>query len=91
MRILSITDTRRSTARLAYNRFMSMLLALFLGGLAFQILLGYNLWALGFYPGHLCSPRFSTRLGGKSASRQALSWLPHLLLEKSTSPFFIGK
>ena len=39
--ILSITDTRRSTAKLAYNRFMSMLLALFLGSLAFQIL-SYN-------------------------------------------------
>jgi len=46
--ILSITDTRRSTARLAYNRFMSMLLALLLGSLAFQ-LFGFNLWALGFY------------------------------------------
>ena len=46
--ILSISDTRRSTAKLAYNRFMSMLLALLLGSLAFQIL-GFNLWALGFY------------------------------------------
>lgn len=40
--ILSISDTRRSTAKLAYNRFMSMLLALLLGSLAFQIL-GFNL------------------------------------------------
>lgn len=46
--ILSVSDTRRSTLKLARNRLLSTILALSIGSLAF-ILLGFNLWALGVY------------------------------------------
>lgn len=46
--LLSLSDTRRSTLKLARNRFFSMILALTIGALAFQ-LLGFHLWSLGLY------------------------------------------
>ena len=46
--ILSVTDTRRSTAKLAGNRFLSTLLALAIGSLAFHFL-GFHLGALAIY------------------------------------------
>ena len=46
--ILSVSDTRRSTAKLAGNRFLSTLLALAIGSLAFHFL-GFNLGALAIY------------------------------------------
>lgn len=46
--LLSLSDTRRSTLKLAHNRFFSMILALTIGVLAFQ-LLGFHLWSLGLY------------------------------------------
>ena len=46
--ILSISDTRRSTIKQAYQRFMSTLLALAIGSLAFSFF-GFNLWALGVF------------------------------------------
>ena len=46
--ILSILDTRRSTIKQAYQRFMSTLLALAIGSLAFSFF-GFNLWALGVF------------------------------------------
>ena len=46
--LLSLSDTRRSTLKLARNRFFSMILALTIGVLAFQ-LLGFHLWSLGLY------------------------------------------
>lgn len=85
--ILSITDTRRSTARLAYNRFMSMLLALFLGSLAFQIL-GYNLWALGFYLATYVPLAFLQ--GWEIGITPSSVLVTHLLLEKSTSIALLG-
>ena len=85
--ILSITDTRRSTARLAYNRFMSMLLALFLGSLAFQIL-GYNLWALGFYLATYVPLAFLQ--GWEIGITPSSVLVTHLLLEKSTSLALLG-
>ena len=85
--ILSITDTRRSTARLAYNRFMSMLLALFLGSLAFQIL-GYNLWALGLYLATYVPLAFLQ--GWEIGITPSSVLVTHLLLEKSTSLALLG-
>ena len=46
--LLSLSDTRRSTLKLAHNRFFSMILALTIGVFAFQ-LLGFHLWSLGLY------------------------------------------
>ena len=46
--ILSVSDTRRSTIKLARNRLLSTILALAIGSLSF-ILLGFNLWSLGIY------------------------------------------
>ena len=46
--LLSLSDTRRSTLKLAHNRFFSMILALTIGVLAFQSL-GFHLWSLGLY------------------------------------------
>ena len=46
--LLSLSDTRRSTLKLARNRLFSMILALTIGVLAFQ-LLGFHLWSLGLY------------------------------------------
>ena len=46
--LLSLSDTRRSTLKLAHNRFFSRILALTIGVLAFQ-LLGFHLWSLGLY------------------------------------------
>ena len=46
--LLSLSDTRRSTLKLARNRLFSMLLALAIGVLAFQ-LTGFHIWSLGLY------------------------------------------
>ena len=46
--ILSVSDTRRSTIKLARNRLLSTILALTIGSLSF-IFLGFNLWSLGTY------------------------------------------
>ncbi len=85
--ILSITDTRRSTARLAYKRFMSMLLALLLGSLFFQIL-GYNLWALSFYLATFVPLAFSQ--GWEIGIAPSSVLVTHILLEKSTSLALLG-
>ena len=85
--ILSISDTRRSTAKLAYNRFMSMLLALLLGSLAFQIL-GFNLWALGFYLATYVPLAFLQ--GWEIGITPSSVLVTHLLLEKSTSLSLLG-
>ena len=46
--ILSLSDTRRSTIKLARNRLFSTLLALTIGVIAFQ-LTGYHIWSFGLY------------------------------------------
>lgn len=46
--ILSLSDTRRSTIKLARNRLFSTLLALTIGVIAFQ-LTGYHIWSFGIY------------------------------------------
>ena len=85
--ILSITDTRRRTAKLAYNRFMSMLLALLLGSLAFQ-LFGFNLWALGFYLATYVPLAFLQ--GWEIGITPSSVLVTHLLLEKTTSLSLLG-
>ena len=46
--LLSLSDTRRSTIKLARNRLFSTLLALFIGVLSFH-LTGYHIWSFGLY------------------------------------------
>ena len=46
--ILSLSDTQRSTIKLARNRLFSTLLALLVGVIAFQ-LTGYHIWSFGLY------------------------------------------
>ena len=65
--ILSVTDTRRSTAKLAGNRFLSTLLALAVGSLAFHFL-GFHLGALAIYIAIYVPLAF--RLGWESALHQ---------------------
>ena len=77
--ILSVTDTRRSTAKLAGNRFLSTLLALAIGSLAFHFL-GFHLGALAIYIALYVPLAF--RLGWEIGT--------HLLLEKSTSWSLLG-
>lgn len=71
--ILSISDTRRSTIKQAYQRFMSTLLALAIGSLAFSF--------LDSTFGHWESLSLSMFLApfywvGRSASRQVRCWSP---------------
>ena len=80
--ILSVTDTRRSTAKLAGNRFLSTLLALAIGSLAFHFL-GFHLGALAIYIAIYVPLAF--RLGWEIGITPSTVLVTHLLLEKSTS------
>lgn len=80
--ILSISDTRRSTAKLAGNRFLSTLLALDIGSLAFHFL-GFNLGALALYIAVYVPLAF--RLGWEIGITPSTVLVTHLLLEKSIS------
>lgn len=80
--ILSISDTRRSTAKLAGNRFLSTLLALAIGSLAFHFL-GFNLGALALYIAVYVPLAF--RLGWEIGITPSTVLVTHLLLEKSIS------
>lgn len=70
--LLSLSDTRRSTLKLARNRLFSMLLALAIGVLAFH-LSGFHIWSLGLYLAFYVPLAY--RWAGKLASHQALFWL----------------
>lgn len=85
--ILSISDTRRSTLKLAYNRLMSTLLALTVGSLSF-ILLGYNLWALGLYI--MIYVPLSYLWGWEIGITPSSVLVTHLLIEKTTSFVILG-
>lgn len=85
--ILSISDTRRSTAKLAGNRFLSTLLALAIGSLAFHFL-GFNLGALALYIAVYVPLAF--RLGWEIGITPSTVLVTHLLLEKSTSWSLLG-
>ena len=87
--LLSLSDTRRSTLKLARNRLFSMLLALAIGVLAFQ-LTGFHIWSLGLYLA-LYVP-LSYKMGweiGITPSTVLVTHLllvGHLLVQESTSP-----
>lgn len=85
--ILSVSDTRRSTARLAGNRFLSTLLALAIGSLAFHFL-GFNLGALALYIAVYVPLAF--RLGWEIGITPSTVLVTHLLLEKTFSWLLLG-
>lgn len=85
--ILSISDTRRSTAKLAGNRFLSTLLALAIGSLAFHFL-GFNLGALALYIAVYVPLAF--RLGWEIGITPSTVLVTHLLLEKTISWLLLG-
>ena len=85
--ILSVTDPRRSTAKLAGNRFLSTLLALAIGSLAFHFL-GFHLGALAIYIAIYVPLAF--RLGWEIGITPSTVLVTHLLLEKSTSWSLLG-
>ena len=81
--LLSLSDTRRSTLKLANNRFFSMLLALTIGVLAFQ-LIGFHLWSLGLYLA-LYIP-LAYKMGWEIGITPSTVLVGHLLVSESTSP-----
>ena len=85
--ILSVTNTRRSTAKLAGNRFLSTLLALAIGSLSFHFL-GFHLGALAIYIAIYVPVAF--RLGWDIGITPSTVLVTHLLLEKSTSWSLLG-
>ena len=80
--LLSLSDTRRSTLKLAHNRFFSMILALTIGVLAFQ-LLGFHLWSLGLYLA-LYIP-IAYKMGLESGITPSSVLVGHLLVQESIS------
>ena len=80
--ILSGSDTRRSTSKQGYQRFMSTLLALAIGSLAFS-LFGFNLWALGIFIALYVPCAFL--LGWQIGITPSTVLVTHLLIEQSTS------
>lgn len=85
--ILSVTNTRHSTAKLAGNRFLSTLLALAIGSLSFHFL-GFHLGALAIYIAIYVPLAF--RLGWEIGITPSTVLVTHLLLEKSTSWSLLG-
>lgn len=81
--LLSLSDTRRSTLKLARNRFFSMILALTIGVLAFQ-LLGFHLWSLGLYLALYIPIAYKTGLEIGITPSSVL--VGHLLVQESISP-----
>ena len=80
--LLSVTDTRRSTVKLARDRFLSTILALAIGSLAFRFL-GFNLGALALYIAIYVPLAF--QLGWEIGITPSTVLVSHLLLEKYTS------
>ena len=85
--ILSVTDTRRSTVRLARDRFLSTLLALTIGSLTLNFF-GFNLGALALYIAIYVPLAF--HLGWEIGITPSTVLVTHLLLEKSTSWSLLG-
>lgn len=85
--ILSVTDTRRSTVRLARDRFLSTLLALTIGSLTLNFF-GFNLGALALYISIYIPLAF--HLGWEIGITPSTVLVTHLLLEKSTSWPLLG-
>lgn len=80
--LLSLSDTRRSTLKLAHNRFFSMILALTISVLAFQ-LLGFHLWSLGLYLA-LYIP-IAYKMGLEIGITSSSVLVGHLLVQESIS------
>ena len=80
--LLSLSDTRRSTLKLAHNRLFSMLLALSIGVLAFH-LSGFHIWSLGFYLA-LYVP-LAYKMGWEIGITPSSVLVSHLLVQKSTA------
>ncbi|KXT77650.1 aromatic acid exporter family protein [Streptococcus sp. DD13] len=85
--ILSLSDTRRSTLRLAYARTMSTILALVTGSLVF-LLLGFHLWALGAFL--LLYVPLAYLWGWEIGITPSSVLVTHLFLERSTSWLLLG-
>ena len=81
--LLSLSDTRRSTIKLAKNRLFSTLLALSIGVLAFQ-LTGYHIWSFGLYLA-LYVP-LAYKFGWEIGITPSSVLVSHLLVQESTSP-----
>ena len=81
--LLSLSDTRRSTLKLARNRLFSMLLALAIGVLAFQ-LTGFHIWSFGLYLA-LYVP-LAYKMGWEIGITPSSVLVSHLLVQESISP-----
>ena len=81
--LLSLSDTRRSTLKLARNRLFSMLLALAISVLAFH-LSGFHIWSLGLYLA-LYVP-LAYMMGWEIGITPSSVLVSHLLVQESTSP-----
>ena len=81
--LLSLSDTRRSTLKLARNRLFSMFLALSIGVLAFH-LSGFHIWSLGLYLA-LYVP-LANKMGWEIGITPSTVLVSHLLVQESTSP-----
>ena len=81
--LLSLSDTRRSTIKLAKNRLFSTLLALSIGVLSFQ-LTGYHIWSFGLYLA-LYVP-LAYKFGWEIGITPSSVLVSHLLVQESTSP-----
>ena len=80
--LLSLSDTRRSTLKLARNRLFSMLLALAIGVFAFH-LSGFHIWSLGLYLA-LYVP-LAYKMGWEIGITPSSVLVSHLLVQESTS------
>lgn len=81
--LLSLSDTRRSTLKLARNRLFSMLLALAIGVLAFH-LSGFHIWSLGLYLAFYVPLAY--KMGWEIGITPSTVLVSHLLVHESTSP-----
>ena len=81
--ILSLSDTRRSTIKLARNRLFSTLLALLVGVIAFQ-LTGYHIWSFGLYLAIYVPLAY--KLGWEIGITPSSVLVSHLLIQQTTSP-----
>ena len=81
--ILSLSDTRRSTIKLARNRLFSTLLALMIGVIAFQ-LTGYHIWSFGLYLAIYVPIAY--KFGWEIGIPPSSVLVSHLLIQESTSP-----
>ncbi|HEU8801065.1 TPA: aromatic acid exporter family protein, partial [Streptococcus pneumoniae] len=79
--LLSLSDTRRSTLKLARNRLFSMLLALAIGVLAFH-LSGFHIWSLGLYLAFYVPLAY--KMGWEIGITPSTVLVSHLLVQEST-------